>query len=326
MTQEEYIDKVKRISEQQKKRATVIESAYQAYLHGETSESLNTLFTNLDTYCVQWIRKKLYLANAYSQEFEEDILQESKCGVWNAIRNTSNAPTQEVFIRYAFTIYKNKTLNTIKNFFKDSTHIDTPTPDKENDQMRKLENAKTIPSAEENAQLKERKQLYTNIFQAYCHAMVNATSATSYLPRNLALYYARVLPHMQAAIKDAKKASAKWAYEKMKGRTIGYLKQDSEQSMQRYFAAMILWCDVFCRQLEEASDLQGDKRPLKDIIYTVVYDKAKIEDWADSAHNSTVKETIKLIEENPNLFQAIRAYIEDGDQFLGRILERKKRK
>ena len=66
MTQEEYIDKVKRISEQQKKRAAVIESAYQAYLHGEISESLNTLFTNLDTYCVQWISKKLYLANVYS--------------------------------------------------------------------------------------------------------------------------------------------------------------------------------------------------------------------------------------------------------------------
>ncbi len=326
MAQEEYIDKIKRISEQQKRRAAVIENAYQAYLHGETSESLNTLFANLDTYCVQWIRKKLYLANAYSQEFEEDILQESKCGVWNAIRNTSHAPTQEVFIRYAFTIYKNKTLNIIKNFLKDSTHIDTPAPDKENDQMRKLENAKTIASAEENAQLKARKQLYTDIFQAYCHAMVNATSATSYLPRNLALYYARVLPHMQAAIKDTKKASAKWAYEKMKDRSIGYLKQDSEQSMQRYFSATILWCDVFCRQLEEKSDLQGDKRPLKDIIYTVVYDKAKIEDWADSTHNSTVKETLKLIEGNSNLFQAIRAYIEDGDQFLGRILERRKRK
>ena len=72
--------------------------------------------------------------------------------------------------------------------------------------------------------------------------------------------------------------------------------------------------------------MQGDKRPLKDIIYTVVYDKAKIEDWADSTHNSTVKETLKLIEGNSNLFQAIRAYIEDGDQFLGRILERRKRK
>lgn len=164
----------------------------------------------------------------------------------------------------------------------------------------------------------ERRKLYEKIFLIYCQSFLE--SAT-FPPRCLALYYARVLPHLLGAIPDSKATSAKWAFEYIGNRTVGELKDDSEIYLSNNVEQSLKWGDKFVRQLLAEINENGVSVRLKDIAYTASYDKGKIEDWADYMHKASTKAAMHVLLKDAELLELAKEYISRSDT-LYKFIER----
>ena len=60
--------------------------------------------------------------------------------------------------------------------------------------------------------------------------------------------------------------------------------------------------------------INTEKKFLKDVIYTDVYGKGKIEDWSESMHKTIVKEAYKIAMNDPKLVESATEYISHRDK------------
>lgn len=110
-------------------------------------------------------------------------------------------------------------------------------------------------------------------------------------------------------------ATAKLAFEGMKDKTIKTLgKTSKEEIMKKLISHTLCWCDSFWDQLELPVYISNEKMILKDVIYTSVYNKGKIEDWSESMHKTVVKATFKEALKDPKLVELETDYISDRDK------------
>lgn len=163
---------------------------------------------------------------------------------------------------------------------------------------------------EDEMDAEEKRKLYENLFILYCRAF---TEATAYPPRSLALYYARVLPHLLAVIPDNKSSSAKWAFDYITDRTLYYLKDDSERYLQTNVSKQLTWCVPFLDQLDSIDESVDNSKRLGDIIYTQHFNKGKIEDWAEYMHKVCAKVAMKLVMENSVLLETVKSYLSENE-------------
>jgi len=318
MEQAEHIELLIKASIEQSERARMIQTMYQKYFDNNDDDSFTEMITILDAYSSSWIRKELWKTGCYNDENEHFILQEARFAIWEKImKDRDNKVFRDSFTYYAFGIYKNKTLDVIRKLsrkrskFGDDLSLDESFGDTDNT-LGDYFSSKNINEIEEE----EKKEMYERLFYIYCLSLMNYNT---FPPRSLALYYARILPHMMSinhnieTIPDSKATSAKWAFEKMGKRTIGELKIDSETTLQSDIAEDLQWCNEFVSQLEEYTDIENTKKQLKNIVYTSVYNKGKIEDWADYMHKAATKSAISYILKEPELLDLIKEYISQKD-------------
>lgn len=309
MKQSEYIDHLTKVPEKQPDYVEKIQRAYQKYLDSNYDEDFGKLLKLLDTYCRPWMRRKLWNTGCYSYENEHTALQESHIAVWeNITKDRANGDEKKMFAYFAFKLYQNKTRDIVRNGIRQKAKMDICSME-----APIGENGKTVGDtlmANDIKTTDEIRQMYDKLFRIYCKGFLNSKA---YPPRILALYYARVLPHLKCAIPDTKATSAKWAFEKMGSRTMWELKEDSENELQKNVDAYLRWCEEFICQMNEEFDMGGTTCILKDIVYTEAYTKGKIEDWADSMHKTTVKAAMHLLSENKELLRQVKDYVSQGD-------------
>lgn len=325
MDQKEHIELLIKNSKEQTDRAGKIQTAYRLYCEEKSDSSFSKLITLLDAYCLSWVRKELWKTDCYTEENEHSILQESRLAVWNYIsKDCRDNILRETFAYYAFGIYKNKTLDVIRKISRKRAKWG------EDESLDKTigENEKTLgdslPSKEfDGEKNQEVRKMYEMLFHTYCMTFMGSTT---FPPRSLALFYARVLPHLLHinhnidTIPDTKATSAKWAFEKMGDSTVDQLKENSEKLLQREVSKDLIWCEEFVNQLEKTIDIESRKVILRDVIYTSVYDKGKIEDWADYMHKATTKAAINFVLNNHELLSLVKEYVSQKD-ILYRFVE-----
>jgi len=325
MEQKEHIELLIKKSKEQSDRAGKIQTAYRLYCEEKSDTSFSKMITLLDAYCLPWVRKELWKTDCYTEENEHSVLQESRLAVWNYIsKDCRNNIERETFAYYAFGIYKNKTLDVIRKISKkrakwgEDKSLDEPIGDNE----KTL--GDSLPSREYDSEKnKEVRKMYEMLFHTYCMTFM---SSTTFPPRSLALFYARVLPHLLHinhnidTIPDTKATSAKWAFEKMGDSTVNQLKVNSEEFLKREVSKDLIWCEEFVNQLQKTIDIESRKVRLKNVIYTTVYDKGKIEDWADYMHKATTKAAISFVLNNQELLSLVKEYVSQKD-ILYRFVE-----
>lgn len=336
MEQVAYIEHLKKRSTDREKEAIRIQEQYllylkekaemllsdksKVYLKERVEFALGALLMLLDEYCIPWVRKQLWKTGCYSDEIEDIALQDARMAVSEVVRSaTGPDQAKENFTYYAFGIYKNKTLDAIrKEYDRRKKYSVVSTEESVGESGKKIEDI--LPAVPfDYGEKDEQRKVYSGVFRIYCTAFL---TSKAFPPRCIALYYARVLPHLLDAILESKATSAKWAFKRMGVQSIDSLKGDSEHTLQRYVDSNLAWGAEFIRQLDEKLSISGRTFRLGDVIYTEVYDKNKIEDWAESMHKATIRAAIALFPKNKELFDLAKEYATDNN-VLSRFMEKR---
>ena len=311
--QNEHIDALIAISRRNSIMSEQIQSAYVDYLEKRSNIAFSELIHMLDDLCVSWVRAQLWKTGCYNDDNVDTILQNARLSVWETILKENEERNN--FAQYAFGIYKKKTFDIIRKTIRRKNNMNVVSIDEPvGDSGKSLIDVLTFeqPNAfEQNDILK----IYNNVFKIYCTAFMDSNA---FPPRILALVYARVLPHILEKIPYSKATSAKWAFDRMDVHSVGKLGVDSEKTLQTNVDRKLHWGDPFIIQLNDRIEISGKSMILKDVIYTDNYNKAKIEDWADSMHKTAVTGAKKLLIKNKNLLELIQEYFPD-DRILSQF-------
>lgn len=320
--QREHIELLMKESLARGNKAVVIQCVYEKYMEHMADDTFAELLVLLDDYCISWVKKRLWSTGCYSDENVHTSLQEARIAVWEAVmKDVERNDKKDHFLAYAFGIYKKKTFTVIRNtlrlrFRMKSESFSTPV----GNEGKTLEDC-LPPVQPDFGEKDEIRNMYDNIFRIYC---ISFLTSEAFPPSILALYYARVLPHLLDEIPESKATSAKWAFERMGNESIWGLKQDSELTIRKSVDKQLAWGDSFLHKLNEEICIGGETLLLRDIIYTSVYNKRKIEDWADYMHKKTMKVAADLIFENKELLDILKEYIPQKDVLYRFIKEGEK--
>lgn len=309
MTEEKqlaHIDLLLNRSDKREQLIKRIQNIYEKY--GQSID--NSAFTELigllerEDFCLGWIRTNLWRTGCYSEDNEHDVLQDARIVLWQSI---IDGKAVDNFAYYAFGVYKIKALDLIRKVSKNRAKVSLVSIDEPIGDDGKQTICDTIPAQfYDSFEEDEKRKLYSEVFRYYCFAFMNSDA---YPPRCLALFYARVLPHLLEEIPYTKAASAKWAFERMGTQSVANLTHDSEKIIQKDITRDLAWGPGYMHQLDEDVSIMGKSIVLRDVIFTAVYDKGKIEDWADYMHKVTRKDAVKLIQSDKDLLDMVKAYV-----------------
>lgn len=300
---------------------------YEQYYATNNENLFTQLIAITDTVYGKRTRNLLKQNGCYSDESEHTAMQEARIAIWERVRKCrENGQPDPDFIRCCKGIYYHKAMdavrrqNTYRRRFSDEIgqaplSLDASLPESGKSLGDTIEDTKSSP--EISLSLEEQRWVFNSLFLLYCQTLVTTKAEP---PRELALYYARILPHVLhinheiETIPEEKMASAKWAYEHMKGLTMQTLGKKSECEMKKLIDQALKWQETFWQQLEQTVYINTEKKFLKDVIYTDVYGKGKIEDWSESMHKTIVKEAYKIAMNDPKLVESATEYISDRDK------------
>ena len=99
----------------------------------------------------------------------------------------------------------------------------------------------------------------------------------------------------------------------MTGRTLYYLKNDSERYLQTNVSKQLTWCNSFLNQIDSVDESIDNNKRLGDVLYTQHFNKGKIEDWAEYMHKVCTKVAMKLVIENSKLLETAKSYLSEDD-------------
>lgn len=333
MEQADHIELLKKRSSTQEKKAILIQKQYllyleekaetllsdksRAYLEKRVEFAFGELLLLLDEYCIPWVRKQLWKTGCYSDEIEDIALQDARMAVFEVVKSAIGSnQAKDNFVHYAFGIYKNKTLNAIRKELNRRNKLPTVSTEEPIGESGKKIQDILPPVPFDYGEKDDLRKVYGGVFRVYCTAFL---TSKAFPPSCIALYYARVLPHLLEDILDSKATSAKWAIKRMESKSIDDLKRDSEHTLQYHVDSGLAWGGEFIRQLNDELSVSGRTVRLGDVIYTEVYDKGKTEDWAESMHKTTIKAAIVLLTEDRELFDLAKEYA-TNDNVLNRFM------
>lgn len=307
LSQEEHISMLQQCrKENVHKAAERINKMYLAYMQGDDSV-FSELIEAIDKMYIGMVRRKLRVAGCYDEENEHVAMQESRLAVWMYIQKCRREDMEEIsFASYCKGIYYHKVQDVIRSVLTTKSHF--------GDQVYSMDNE--VPSGNSTIgdfvadprnkgnrpdiefETGEKRVLFHKLYTIYCQALMESDAVP---PRSLALYYARILPHILHidynidTIPDMKVSSPKWARERMENKTIGKLGTESESELKQYIDPDLHWCDSFYCQLEERTNSSAGFIALKDVIYTKEYDEKKIGHWTDYMHKIISEEWLRRV-------------------------------
>lgn len=291
MERREHIEKLISKSDAQKKRSFLIQDVYEKYYVSGSDRDFEMLITRLDAYCISGVRKQLWKAGCYFDEIECTVMRKGRAAIWEIlIEDRKTAVFRQNFADDAFKVYQRKTLHEIRKFL---------TKEKKTETISLNEFADDITAGN------GWQELHEKLFLLYCRSFLESTA---FPPKCLAFYYARVLPRLLRKIPDSKEA-AQWAYGYIGNRTVGELREDSEDYLRNHVDKSFKWGKEFTRQLMAETNENGHSMILKDIIYTAFYDKREIEEWAEDMHKATVEEVMNMVLKDAELLESVIEYI-----------------
>lgn len=314
MEQKAHIERLIKESEKRARSAVKIQKSYEQCLKNFSDKDFSELVTELEITAQPWVRKQLWQKGCYSEDNEHTVLQEARVVLWEmVIKDSEISIIREKVVSYAFGIYKKKTLDTIRTIIRDKKRMEIHLFSEEIGNTGKTQEDMLPIEITDFEKIEESREMYDKIFCIYCNTLLTSFTSRSFFPQNLALYYARILPHLFGEILDSKASSAKYAFEKMYEQNVKSLKWDSEYTLQKHVSKKLYWGKDYVQQLEEEIDVDGKKVLLKDIIYTDVYDKTKIDKWAYYLHEVIIMRAKDVILRNTDLMDVTRDYISKDD-------------
>ena len=115
-------------------------------------------------------------------------------------------------------------------------------------------------------------------------------------------------------IPDSKGASAAWAFEHMQEKTMEILGEQSEEEMQEWLYDSLRWSENFWNQMDLEIYVNSERKLLKDVVYTEVYDQRRIDDWSESMHKTVTELAHREIKKDKRLANWAVDHIVESDK------------
>ncbi|SHK92661.1 RNA polymerase sigma factor [Hespellia stercorisuis] len=330
-SQKEHIEMLQQRKKSDVQRAAeVINSAYSSCVDGSES-AFPKMIEELDKMYGGMVRRHLSIAGCNNDENQHTAMQEARIAVWELIKKSRDENMKiSSFASYCKGIYYHKVGDVIRvastvrsRFGENMPSIDETVPS-ENGTVgdfiaHPIDNGNQPDVTIANV---EKRKLYDGIFKLYCQIL---TELDSEPPRKLALYYARILPHVLyvsfnvEAIPDNKVASPKWAIKRMGNKTIGMLGIESEKEMQQYISSQLIWCDGFWKRLDEMVNTSVGQDFMKNVIFTNEYDEKQIGHMTDYMHKIVAKEWLQQVKKDSKTLEDIVEYCKEMDKISGMV-------
>lgn len=326
MTQEEHIS----VLQQHKKKDAVsvameINKNYEKYVQGD-EDSLDDIINALDKKYRPMVAHQLYVSGCYDDENEHSAMQEARMAVWTLIQKSRKEQKVEPsFADICKGIYYHKAMDVVRSILTNKKHfgggmtsIDIELPSENGIIGNLIADPKHGGNRPEQIIEDDKKRSFFDAaFEMYCKALTDSEAEP---PRCLALYYARLLPHILQicfsveTIPDSKAASPKWAIDKMGKRTIGVLGTESETQLKNYVSRKLMWCESFQKQLEETVSTLVGMQVMKDIIFTTQYDEKQIGHMTDYMHKVVAKDWLRLMKQDSKMIEDAIEYASGADK------------
>ena len=267
---------------------------YERYFISNAEADFEEMITVLDSIYKNRVKSELREKGCCDKENYEDAMQEARQGIWTRIKKQrETGELHKEFSQYCGGIYTYKAVDIAKK--KNSyevVYLDANLPDSDGTYGELAADPNKKNRAESEVFAEESRNIFGIYLQKYCQAMTNTKAEP---PRALALYYARILPHVLhimygiETIPDSKGASAAWAFEHMQEKTMEILGEQSEEEMQELMYDSLQWSEHFWKQMQLEIYINSERMFLKDVVYTEVYDQRKIDDWSESMHKTVTE-------------------------------------
>lgn len=126
---------------------------------------------------------------------------------------------------------------------------------------------------------------------------------------SLALFYARLLPHIRDSVDDNKTTSVSEAFRVMGKKTVETLADESERAIRETFLKSLGWSKHFRIHLDdEIATVTGDV-PLRKIVYTEKFTTSETEHWSTAVHKRCVKKVSEIVRQKKEI-------IENAEDFI----------
>ena len=302
-----------------------INDKYEKYVCGE-DELLGVVIESLDKKYRAMVVHQLYVAGCYDDENEHTAMQEARMAVYTLLQKSrTNKKIDPSFTAICKGIYYHKVMDVVrcvltrnKRFGGSVSSIDIELPSENGTIGSLIEDPAHKGNRPENViEDTEKRIFFDSAFKMYCRAL---TESDAEPPRCLALYYARILPHIlqicfsEETIPDSKAASPKWAVERMGKRTIGVLSDESETQMKRYVTETIMWCDAFQNQLNESITTSSGEIIMKYIVFVDHYDEKQIGHMTDYMHKIVARDWLRLMKKDSKMIENAVEYTKGSDK------------
>ena len=252
-----------------------------------------------------------------AKSLKEDILEGFKIGADDYITKPFSMEELVFRIEAILRRVKGKKGKEDQKSYMEVVYLDANLPDSDGTYGELAADPNKKNRAESEVFAEESRNIFGIYLQKYCQAMTNAKAEP---PRALALYYARILPHVLyimygiETIPDSKGASAAWAFEHMQEKTMEILGEQSEEEMQEWLYDSLRWSENFWNQMDLEIYVNSERKLLKDVVYTEVYDQRRIDDWSESMHKTVTELAHREIKKDKRLANWAVDHIVESDK------------
>ena len=126
---------------------------------------------------------------------------------------------------------------------------------------------------------------------------------------SLALFYARLLPHIRGSVDDNKTTSVSEAFRVMGKKTVETLADESEREIKETFLKSLGWSKYFRTHLDDEMMTVTGNVPLRKIVYTEKFTTSETEHRSTAVHKSCVKKVSEIVMQNKEIIKNAEDFI-----------------
>ena len=126
---------------------------------------------------------------------------------------------------------------------------------------------------------------------------------------SLAMFYARLLPHIRGSVDDNKTTSVSEAFRVMGKKTVETLADESEREIKENFLKSLGWSEYFRTHLDDEMMTVTGNVPLRKIVYTEKFTASETEHRSTAVHKSCVKKVSEIVMQNKEIIKNAEDFI-----------------
>lgn len=308
----QHINAVIKRSDAMRKTERDIRSAYEEFMEKGDEETRKVLHETIMVFCNAKVRRLAHNAGGkVSPEDVEDVVNESCLAMLEGLdKHRSENKYIENIMGYISNVCRNQLANLQRKRFKlrdpetgeGYIPISLETPREDGTTLGSNIGGNSHYEPWDDA----RRQFAATAVLIYVKAFLSLEVPPQ---SSLALFYARLLPHIRGSVDDNKTTSVSEAFRVMGKKTVETLADESEREIKEAFLKSLGWSKYFRTHLDDEMMTVTGNVPLRKIVYTEKFTTSETEHRSTAVHKGCVKKVSEIVMQNKELIKSAEDFI-----------------